>query len=333
MLRRRGRFGFTLVELLVVIAIIGILVALLLPAVQAAREAAKRSQCQNNLKQMGLGLHNHESIIKHLPPGKVNSGSAGASFRSYYPNEPAGTVHNHTGFVFLLPYIEQQPLFNQYNFAIPSCNSNWTGGTLANGGLPDASHPNAIVVGTLLPVYTCPADIEPPVENESGTGPYSRTNARRSSYLFAAGGTTDYNDPTANFSVISGAFGHNSKTKFSEIKDGTSNTIAIGESVIRKEGAGTDPVFGPYWGSGTHTACTGYTPAGDARFNVNAKFDPSCANGPACAYAWGFGSQHAGGANFVFCDGSTRWISNNILYGTFYALNTKKGNDIPTGEQ
>jgi prepilin-type processing-associated H-X9-DG protein len=316
-----------LVELLVVIAIIGILVSLLLPAVQAAREAGRRAQCQNNLKQMGLGLHNFEGSYGYFPPGKVNSGSAGGSFPSFFPNQPAGTVHNHTGFVFLLPFIEQQGLFQMYDMNYPSCNSNWTGGTLANGGLP-IGHNNAIVVGTKLKIHICPTDVDPIVENEAGTGPYARQNARRSNYLFACGQITDYSQPSENMAAYSGAFGHNSRTKIGEIKDGTSNTIAIGESVQLKDGAGTASIFGPYWGSGTHTACTGYTPAGDPRFNINGPFYAGCTTGPNCAYAWGFGSHHAGnGANFAMCDGSTRYMSATISYPVFYALNTKRGGE------
>jgi prepilin-type N-terminal cleavage/methylation domain-containing protein/prepilin-type processing-associated H-X9-DG protein len=330
-LRFGARRAFTLVELLVVIAIIGILVALLLPAVQAAREAARRTECQNNLKQMGLGILNFEGTYGYLPPGKVNSGSAGAGFPSYYPNQANGTVHNHTGFVFILPFIEQQPLYQMYDMTIPSCNSNWTGGTLANGGLP-SGHPNVTVVGTKLKIYTCPTDIDPPVENETGTGPYARTNARRSNYLFSAGSTHDYSQPSENRTTYSGAFGHNSRTKLGEIKDGTSNTIAVGESVQLKDGTpGTSTLFGPYWGSGTHTACTGYTPAGAANFNINAPNNPSCLTGPNCVYAWGYSSHHAGNnANFALCDGSVRTIPATINYAVFYALNTKRGGEVVT---
>jgi len=97
-----------------------------------------------------------------------------------------------------------------------------------------------------------------------------------------------------------------------------------------KNGAGSYVGFGPYWGSGTHTATMGYTPSGDPRFNINAAFDPSCKTGPNCAYAWGFGSFHTGGANFLFLDGSVKFLSQSIAYPTFYALNTKAGGEVVT---
>ncbi|MGL4553942.1 MAG: DUF1559 domain-containing protein [Gemmataceae bacterium] len=335
----RARSAFTLIELLVVIAIIAILIGLLLPAVQKVREAAARMQCSNNLKQMGLALHSHNDGIGFLPPAKVNSGSAGASFPNFYPNGPVGQVHNHSGFTMLLPYIEQDNLYKQYDFNFPSCNSAWNpssqSANLANGGINAG---NTAVVGTKIKVYTCPTDVEPVVENEAGTGPYSRQNARRSNYLFSSGGLTDYSQPSENTAAYAGAFGHNSRTKLSEIRDGTSNTIGVGESVQLKNGVGTASVFGPYWGSGTHTATMGHTPASTPQFNINSawcdRIDPArgcsaiCTTGPNCAYAWGFGSFHTGGANFLFLDGSVKFLSQSIAYPTFYALNTKSGGEV-----
>jgi prepilin-type N-terminal cleavage/methylation domain-containing protein/prepilin-type processing-associated H-X9-DG protein len=327
--RSRSR-AFTLIELLVVIAIIGILITLLLPAVQKVREAANRMSCANHLKQMGLALHFYHNTFRVFPPAKINSGSAGpyTPATSFYPDRPY--VYNHTGFVLLLPYIEQETLYRQYDFAYPSSNSNWEGGTLANNGINAG---NAAVVGTRIRLYECPSDQEPPVENESGTGPYARTNARRSNYLFSCGGTNDYTatyDPGRSYS---GAFGTNGAARLEIIGDGTSNTIAIGEAKQQHTYAG----YGPYWGSGTHTAVQGYTgtvwsdtlpPDG---FNVNYPWgrvvDGHQGHDGQLQYAWGFGSWHPGGANFLFCDGSVRFLPDTISFPLFQALNTANGGE------
>src|ERR1700736_1935972 len=128
-LARCRRRAFTLIELLVVIAIIGVLIALLLPAVQKVREAASRMSCTNNLKQIGLALHNYHDANRGLPPAKINSGSSSTRFTpSYYANRDGGVfkVYNHTGFTLLLPYIEQDNLYRQFDFTKPSCNSSWS---------------------------------------------------------------------------------------------------------------------------------------------------------------------------------------------------------------
>jgi prepilin-type N-terminal cleavage/methylation domain-containing protein/prepilin-type processing-associated H-X9-DG protein len=329
---RFRRRGFTLIELLVVIAIIAVLIGLLLPAVQKVRESASRAKCAANLKQMGIALHAYAEGNGGLPPAKINSGSAGVT-ASFYKGQPF-KVYNHTGFTLLLPYLEQANLYKQYDFAYPSCNSAWNGVTqadLANGGVNAG---NAAVVGARVPIYECPSDQVPPVENEAGFGPYARTNARRSNYLFSCGYTDDYTPQYAPGSATSGAFGTNGAARLTGIKDGTSSTIAVGESKQMHTYSG----YGPYWGCGTHTAVQGYTggvwagslPADG--FNVNYPWGRvvygQTGQAGELQYAWGFGSWHANGANFLFCDGSVKFLNDTISFPVFQALNTANGGEV-----
>jgi len=330
--------AFTLIELLVVIAIIAILMGLLLPAVQKVRSAAQRLRCANNLKQMGLAIHNYEHTYGRLPPALVNSGrwtgATGApASKSFYPADGAFYVYNHSGFVYLLPYIEQDNLYKNYDFKTPGANSA-PNGTLPAAPVLTAAHPNGQIQATNVPIYLCPADSQDPdvvVDTSGGnTNYYNRVSTARSNYLFSAGSTNDYSDPASNKAANAGAFGHNSKTTITDIYDGTSNTIAIGESIQNKRSSS----FGPYWGSGTHTATMAYVPAGQPGYNINA--DNAVAYGSACTlqikqkcvYAWQFGSMHTDGANFLYCDGSVKFLTNSLDYTVFTQLNTKAGGEV-----
>lgn len=182
------RSGFTLIELLVVIAIIAILIALLLPAVQQAREAARRTQCRNNFKQIGLALHNYHDTHGVLPPALISSG------RCTDANECPTTrpVLNTTGWVLLLPYIDQSPLYNQYNFNVSSSMSSPNGRPQA--GNVTTSTTNQPVYSQLIAAFNCPSDPagSPEVTSTPNTtGFYERNRARRSSMLFSSGDLTE----------------------------------------------------------------------------------------------------------------------------------------------
>lgn len=313
MLRRRS--GFTLIELLVVIAIIAVLIALLLPAVQQAREAARRSQCKNNLKQIGLALHNYHDTTKQFPPALISSGRYN---NSAYPN-----VLNTTGWVLLLPYLDQAPMYNLYNFNVCSSMSS-PYGRAVNG--TDVT--NQPVYSTKVAVFVCPSDPMGGVSFTSSpgtTGFYSANNVRRSNYLFASGNGTDYDASwTPQISGIhTGAFGNDGAANLSAIVDGSSNTILVGES--RQDH--TSNVYGPYWGAGVHTCCHLYTPTNTPTFTINAKYDSSGRQ-----YAWGTGSHHVGGAHFLMGDGAVRFISDNIDYNNIFQYLNRIGDFTVVGE-
>jgi prepilin-type N-terminal cleavage/methylation domain-containing protein/prepilin-type processing-associated H-X9-DG protein len=329
----RKRSAFTLIELLVVIAIIAILIALLVPAVQKVREAAARTQCINNLKQMGLALHGFNDVYKRLPAALIHSGRYNNPNNKPYDGPEVSykgqryVIYNHSGFIALLPYLDQGPLHKNYNYTFVGSNSSPY--SIPTGPDPNPN-PNRIVASTHLLVFTCPSDTNPAPAVTSGARNsadfYEREEARRSNYLFNCGRTTDYN---ANYDTISasdkGVFGNNGACNLGSMKDGTSNTIAIGES----RQLHTSTSFGPYWGTGTHTAVHGYVP--DATFVPNYPYG-NCAGSATlkCQYAWGYGSWHTGTTNFLFCDGTVRNIADGITYANMIALCTPEGGEVVT---
>ncbi len=315
--------GFTLIELLVVIAIIGVLISLLLPAVQSAREAARRSQCTNNLKQIALAMQNYASATgDSFPPPKIYSGSCS------YKNAGTGLVLNTTGFTLVLNYMEQTTLYNAYNFSQASSNAAWNGG---NTTLLGNAMVNTTVVGTMVAMFACPSDEAPEIAEGTGTGPYSRQEARRSNYVLCSSLYTEYDcaaahDPNINTSTSStgnaaalknsfrfyrGMFFTDYSTRLSDVKDGLSNTCMIGES---KQLGKTSTSYGPYWGSGTHTSTHGavYPPPRPDSL-------PNGTYGTTnLQYAWRIGSYHSGGVNMAFGDGSVRFIKDTINQRTWW---------------
>jgi len=197
-LQRSQKRGFTLIELLVVIAIIAILIALLLPAVQQAREAARRSACKNNMKQIGLGLHNYHDTHRTFPPGVIIRG--------------ADDFHNRLGWgTMILPFIDQAPLYSQIGVATTGFRVDWM---TANGG---NEIDQALVV---IPPFICPSDPMGGINTEEGS--YGKSN-----YKGCSG--TDSPNETAGDNC-NGTFCDNTKTRIRDFTDGTSNTFIVGES-------------------------------------------------------------------------------------------------------
>ncbi|SMP75852.1 prepilin-type N-terminal cleavage/methylation domain-containing protein/prepilin-type processing-associated H-X9-DG domain-containing protein [Neorhodopirellula lusitana] len=307
--RPRTRLAFTLVELLVVIAIIGVLVGLLLPAVQAAREAARRMSCSNNLKQIGLGMHNYHDTFGKFPYGWDQRGT--------------------TWSAHILPQIEQASLYNTLVFQESG---------LGNWGTDDG--PNETAAGTYIGTYRCPSMALP--EHMDNNGIPERVPA---SYRGSAGTKASSDDTsTALPDTIAlenldqdGIFYACSKTKFRDILDGTSNTIMIGESyndpTFVKDGQGMD-----YWYIGSPQAdpcrCDGGT--GGTEFSevvgttiapINSRLRHPDLHGRLMELS--FGSYHTGGAYFLLCDGSVQFITESVNQEVYVGLGSRDGYEVP----
>lgn len=326
--------GFTLVELLVVIAIIGVLVALLLPAVQAAREAARRMQCGNNLKQMGIGLANYADTNKALPPAKAGNGQLQNNCQLV-----KGGVKNTTGWAMLLPFIEETAAHAQYNFNVCSSSAVQTGGCMTASQVQGNDQMNHAIYSRRYKWLECPSSptVGQKFSNQPGTNdPYSMRDAYRTNYFFSTGQFNDSNSAFVN--LVSrrllglGCFSNESSAKLSDILDGTSNVIMVGESVGGSRKA--DTKWGPWGLTGTRTCCHGVirssnddaAPATTAiTFGANEVRDyhiNSAYNNDAKGrhYAWTFSSLHPNGAQFVFADGSVHFLTENMDYGTLLRL-------------
>ncbi len=331
MKRLRAVFGFTLVELLVVIAIIGVLVGLLLPAVQAAREAARRMQCSNNLKQIGLALHNYESTYKKFPAAGRGANQNASGGRTPVNGQAKGS----NGLVSILPFLEQQPLYNQFNHSesftahlgdpAGSVRGTLVGNPLTNG--------NAKLSEIALSVYLCPSDSAGNQSKLTGYhyGPATGIAASKTNYDFCTDAANMWSMWSWRENSGRGTermFGWESNCKFGDISDGTSNVFAVSEiTQLVANGAGVAWAYRGHVMNGGDPAYGDNTLRGGINVWHQPWVHPTWTSPPYTpqvgrARSWWcpVGSLHTGGAQFTLGDGSVHFVAQTVDFPVLVGL-------------
>lgn len=325
-IRKTRRVAFTLIELLVVIAIIAVLIALLLPAVQQAREAARRTQCKNSLKQVGLALHNYHDTLNKFPAGALGAHDWGHSF-----------------WIAILPYVDQAPMYNQWNFSVGS--EGWT-----HSGNPNIN----VIGGKTLPVGMCASS---PLPTNVAPRPDQNQPIMAPQYMGISGSENRGNYTSAyrqqgnsNIGVYSnqGMMPYHECINIKDCSDGSSNTILIGEcSGQIFDAAGTTKGdcrpggtwgwqmghAGDSWGSmanGNLSPDAGSGSVATIRYAPNSRVlnTDGCAGGENQRRNCPLTSAHVGGAHVLMTDGAVRFISNNIDMNTLTYLGVRNDGQV-----
>ncbi|MEY3032654.1 MAG: Type secretion system protein precursor [Planctomycetota bacterium] len=321
----RHRHAFTLIELLVVIAIIGVLVGLLLPAVQQAREAARRASCTNKLKQLGLALHNYADAQSAFPAGTVMHTDRSKPNWCSFPSDGSGGVNRAPWSVLILPQLEQDTRYNQFEL-----DAKFT--SFADHGDPHGSTANHAEFLRQNPSFQCPSD------------PNSISGANNSNYfgVMGAGGIPQKpdicNTATDRYFFTEGILFVDSKIRFRHITDGASKTYMLGETKyqLRPGGRGNNSHFG--WASSTRSVEAGGEVTGvlvAARWQINSfakdGSEADTAFGNRGPMSGTMGSFHVGGCHVAFADASVRFMNDTINLQTHRYLGSRDDGYVTDG--
>jgi len=322
-IKSRKQSGFTLIELLVVIAIIAILIALLLPAVQQAREAARRTQCRNNLKQIGLALHNYHDTHRVFPAGYITGGCSSATDLDTIAGSNTICTHQPIRLhwpLFILPFVDQSPLYNivaQKN-TIDSLNpSN-----------PDSDPLTDDAYELFVPVYHCPSHPASEVK-PSGFLEWD-DEQRRGNY--AANFGSGFLSESRSVEARKGLFYANSNTRIRDITDGSSNTLAVSEVRFSRTAADDSRGSWMFPGMGGAAFSTGLAPNSSSADAVGSCTDNSadfpCVTDSTGTQIAAARSMHEGGVLASLADGTVRFISENVDSGVWEALGTRSNGEV-----
>ena len=316
----RSRRGFTLIELLVVIAIIAILIGLLLPAVQKVREAAARMSCSNNLKQIGLAIHNYHDQNDKLPASRYGDYSDGAAF--------GGPFYSSSSWSFLaliLPHLEQDNVYKV-------------------GNIPTSTLAASPALGQSIKTYLCPSDQMSSIRTFNARSRYSQTNyvVGLTNYKGVLGSNFNYGDyANANPAFVNfgdGFWGANGLFSLDRwkgpvtlvgIADGTSNTVMVGEDIWTADYAnGTQPGNGFSWAHSVEATLTCAMPPNYIKHANGVPINTTSLDQAEWGSYHGFKSKHTGGVQFVYADGSVHFVRDSIPLSTYRAMASYAGGEV-----